>query len=305
MRIIIPGGTGLIGRPLATQLAEAGHEVVVLSRHPERVTGMAQGVQVVGWDARSAAGWGQLAEGAGAIVNLAGAGVAEGRWTAARKELIRSSRTAAGAAVTEAVRQATVKPGLVVQAAAVGYYGPCGDELLSEDAPSGQDFLAGVCRDWEASTAAVEALGVRRVVLRTGIVLSTAGGALPKMALPFKLFAGGPIGSGRQWLPWIHMADEIGAIRFLLDNPEAQGVFNLSAPNPLTNRDFGRALGRALGRPALIPAPAFAMKLLFGEMSTVLLDGQRVLPTHLTALGYTFRFPTADAALGDLYGATS
>lgn len=305
MRILIPGGTGLIGRPLAAQLTAAGHEVIVLSRHPERAKGMAQGVQVVGWDARTAAGWGQLADGAGAIVNLAGAGIGDGRWTAARKELIKSSRTEAGAAVTAAVTQAAVKPGVVVQAAGVGYYGPRGDELVTEEAASGHDFPAEVCRAWEASTAAVEEMGVRRLVLRTAPVLTTAGGVLPKMALPFKLFVGGPIGSGRQWLSWIHMADQLGAIQFLMDNRDAHGVFNLSAPNPLTNRDFGRALGRALGRPALVPTPAFAMKLVFGELSTVLLDGQRVVPTRLLAQGYEFRFATADAALRDLYGATT
>jgi uncharacterized protein (TIGR01777 family) len=190
---------------------------------------------------------------------------------------------------------------VVVQSSAVGYYGPHGDEEVTENSPSGDDFLAEVCRDWEAATAAVEGLGLRRVIIRTGIVLAREGGALPPMARPFRFFVGGPVGDGRQWLPWIHRADEAGAIRYLIESSEAAGPFNLSAPNPLTSRDFAHALGRALGRPSALPAPAFALKALFGEMSTVLLDGQRVLPRRLTALGYPFRFPTVDAALADLY----
>ncbi len=302
MRVIIPGGTGLIGRPLSAQLAAVGHEVVVLSRNPDQVAGLAAGVRVARWDGRTTAGWGHLVDGAGAVLNLAGASLADGRWTDERKRVILDSRVAAGTAVVEAIRQAESKPAVVLQASAVGYYGPHGDDPVSEDMRGGDDFAAAVCREWEASTAAVEALGIRRCVLRTGIVLSTAGGALPRLAMPFKLFAGGPVGSGRQWMPWIHMADELGAIRFLLDQTEASGPFNLSAPNPVTNRAFGQALGRAMGRSAVMPAPAFAMKLLFGEMSTILLEGQRVVPTALQAAGYTFQFATVDQALADLYG---
>jgi len=302
MRIIITGGSGLIGRALAADLAVGGHEVVVLSRDPGQVTSLPTGVRAVGWDGRSAAGWGQLADGAGAIVNLAGASVAGGRWTDDRKRVIRDSRVNAGRAVVEAVTQAAYKPGVVIQPSGVGYYGPRGDEEVTEDDARGTDFLAGVSRDWEAATAAVEALGVRRCVLRIGVVLSGAGGALPRMAQPFRLYGGGPIGSGRQWMPWIHIADVVGAMRFLIDTTDARGVFNLCAPNALPNRDFAKALGRAMGRPAVVPAPAFAMKLAFGELSTILLDGQRAVPRRLLAAGYAFRFPTAEAALRDIYG---
>jgi uncharacterized protein (TIGR01777 family) len=199
-----------------------------------------------------------------------------------------------------ALRQAPEKPRALLQASAVGYYGFCGDEVVTESHPPGEDFVAGVCVDWEASTAEAEALGVRRAVLRSGVVLSGEGGALPRMALPFKLMAGGPLGRGRQWLPWIHIADEVGAIRFLLERDEACGPFNLTAPRPLTNRDFSRALGRALRRPSLAPAPSLALRLILGEMAEMLLHGQRVVPHRLVELGFSFRFPEAGAALRDL-----
>lgn len=302
MRVIITGGTGLLGRHLAASLLKDSHEVIVLSRDPEGASGMARGVRLEQWDGRSAEGWGHLVDGAGAVVNLAGASLSDGRWTDERKRVIRDSRVAAGQAVVEAVTRADRKPAVVLQASAVGFYGPRGDDPVTEEAPNGSDFLAAVCRDWEEATAAVEAQGVRRCILRTGIVLSTAGGALPRLAQPFKLFVGGPVGSGRQWMPWIHLDDELGAMRFLLENAAARGAFNLGAPNPVTNRDFGRALGRVLGRPAVMPAPAFAMKLLFGEMSTILLEGQRMLPAALHDAGYLFKYATVNAALTELYG---
>jgi uncharacterized protein (TIGR01777 family) len=300
MRIIITGGSGLIGRALAASLAADGHEVILLSRTPERATGLPVGVRVAGWDGRTAAGWGFLADGAEVIVNLAGESIAAGRWTPERKLRIRDSRLDAGRAVVEAVQAATDRPRAVIQASAVGYYGPCGDEEITEQTPPGDDFLAHVVAAWEASTAPVEALGVRWAVIRTGVVLSEAGGALPRLLLPFKFFAGGPLGSGRQWFPWIHITDEVEAIRFLMGSQAADGPFNLSAPNPLTNAGFSRILGRVLGRPAFVPTPAPALRLLFGEMVTVLLDGQRVLPGRLLDLGFTFRFPEAEAALRDL-----
>lgn len=299
MRVVVTGGSGLIGGHLTRSLAADGHEVVVLSRSPEKVAGLPPGARAEGWDGRTARGWGHLAAGA-ALVHLAGEGIASGRWTEARKRRILSSRVDSSRAVVEAVASAGERPLAFLQASAVGYYGPHGDEELGEDGPAGSGFLAEVCRAWEAASAPVEELGVRRPVLRTGVVLAREGGALPKMALPFRLFAGGPVGSGRQWLPWIHVADEVGAIRFLLDHPTATGPFNLTAPNPETNRRFARALGRALGRPSLLPTPAFALRLAFGEMAEALLTGQRALPRRLEGLGYLFRFPTAEAALSDL-----
>lgn len=306
MRVIITGGTGLIGRALAADLARDGHEVVVLSRSPDsRGAALPAGVRVVGWDGRTAAGWGAEADGAGAIVNLAGEGIADGRWSAERKAGIRDSRVRAGAAVVEAIKAAATPPKMLLQASAVGYYGSppaAGDAPLAESAPPGSDYLASVCVDWEASTAPVEVLGVRRVVTRTGVVLSMDGGALPKMVQPFKAFAGGPIGGGHQPLPWIHIADVVGAMRFLIDRAEASGPYNLSAPDPLTNAAFGQAIGHALGRPSAVPTPAFALKLAFGEMSIILLEGQRAVPERLLDLGYAFKFTDAETALRDLLG---
>ncbi len=300
MRIIIIGGSGLIGQALTKSLAADKHEVVILSRHPERGKGLPAGVKVEKWDGQSAAGWRHLADGAGAIVNLAGENIAAGRWTVERRERIRESRVNAGRAVVEAVRAATNKPEVVIQASAVGYYGARGAEKVTEETLPGGDFLAQVCLDWEASTAPVEALGVRRAIIRTGVVLSPEDGAFPKMVLPFKLFAGGPLGSGRQYLPWIHLTDEVASIRFLIEQKEASGPFNLTAPNPLTNAEFSRTLGKSLKRPAFLPTPSLALQLIFGEMSTVLLDGQRALPQRLQQMGFVFSFSEAEAAVADL-----
>lgn len=300
MRIIITGGSGLIGQALTESLAADKHEVTILSRHPERVKSFPAGVKVEKWDGRSAVGWGHLANGADAIVNLAGENIAAGRWTAERKARIRRSRVNAGRAVVEAVRAATNKPQVVIQASAVGYYGPRRAEEVTEETLPGDDFLAQVCLDWERSTVPVEALGVRRVIIRTGVVLSPEDGAFPRMVLPFKLFAGGPLGNGRQYLPWIHLADEVAAIRYLIEHQTASGPYNLTAPTPLTNAKFGRVLGEILKRPAFLPTPSFALQLIFGEMSTVLLDGQRALPQRLQQMGFVFSFPEPEAAVADL-----
>ena len=299
-RIIVTGGSGLIGRRLVTELAGRGHEVVVLSRTPARVTGLPAGARAVGWDGRTAAGWGDLADGALAIVNLAGETIAK-RWTADHKTRILESRLNAGAAVVEAIRGTAVKPRVLVQAAAVGFYGACGGEVVTEDSPSkpGQ-FLSDVVVAWEASTSAVEAMGVRRAVVRTGLVLAKEGGALPPMALPFRLFVGGPTGSGRQYYPWIHIDDVVGAIIHLIGDPQARGAYNLTAPTPITNRAFAAALGRALHRPALIPTPGFALRLVLGEMATLILDGQQAVPARLLAQGYRHRHANLDDALKDL-----
>jgi hypothetical protein len=306
MRVIITGGTGLIGKALANSLAHDHHEVIVLSRNKNKTSGLAGGVQVVEWDARTAQGWGALADGAGAIINLAGESIAgEGfppsRWTPERKRRIRDSRVNAGRAITEAVKAANNKPSVLIQSSAVGYYGTHGDQDITEDAPLGSDFLADVSQEWEAATAEVEKMGVRRVIIRTGIVLSTKGGVLPLMALPFRLFAGGPIGSGKQQIPWIHIDDQIGAIRFLMENAAARGAYNLSAPNPLSNAEFGKAIGRALGRPSFFPTPGIAFKLAFGELAMLLLEGQRAVPRRLQEAGYAFQYADADAALKDLF----
>lgn len=301
MRIIITGGTGLIGKALCPLLLADGHLITVLSRNPDAARGMPSGVRIEDWDGHTTEGWGHLLNGADAVINLAGAGIADRPWTASRKQLIRESRIHAGLALQKAIQQATEKPRVLIQASAVGYYGARNDDaIITEATAAGTDFLAKVCFDWEMSTAPVAKMGLRRVIIRTGIVLSKEGGALPKMILPFKFFAGGPLGNGKQWVPWIHIIDQARAIKFLLDTPTADGAFNLAAPNPVTNKQFGEILGATIRRPAFMPAPAFAMKTVLGEMSTILLDGQRAVPQRLEEMGFAFSHPALREALGDL-----
>ena len=300
MRVAVTGGSGLIGRALSASLARDHHEAIILSRHPEQVVGLPAVVRAERWNPHIAEECRHLVEEADAVVNLAGENIAARRWTVDRKKQIRDSRLNAGRAMLQALESATRRPRVVIQASAVGYYGLCGDEELNEESPPGKDFLAQLAIDWEASTAQIERLGVRRAIIRTGVILSPEGGAFPRLLLPFRLFVGGPLGSGRQWFPWIHIADEVGAIRFLLENESASGPFNLSAPHPVTNADFARMVGRQTKRPAFLPTPAFLLRLLFGEMATVLLDGQRAFPGRLMLMGYNFRFPEAAGALQDL-----
>jgi uncharacterized protein (TIGR01777 family) len=297
MRTIILGGSGLIGTELCKELTGAGHQVTVISRSPEKVR-VPNGVDVAGWNGRDAEGWGRLVNGADAIVNLAGIGA--GRWNAERKRQMIDSREHAGAAVVEAVRRAARKPGVVFQISGVGYYGVSDDLPIDENSPAGMDFLANVAEKWEESTRAVEAMGVRRVVARTGVVLASRGGVLERMMLPFRLFAGGPLGSGREWISWIHMADQVRGVRFLLEEQRAAGIFNLTSPNPLTNADFGKTLARVMRRPYWFPVPAFALRLVLGEMSTLVLDGQRVVPQRLVQMGFQFLYPDLSPALRNL-----
>ena len=300
MKIVISGGTGLIGRALAADLTGAGHEVRVLSRDPSRAEGLPAAVQVAAWDAKSAEALAPLLADAQAVVHLAGASIADGRWTEARKRSIRTSRVDSSRAIAEALVDPR-SPRVLVQGSAVGYYGARRDDPVDEESGPGDDFLARTCREWEEASESVSAAGVRRAVARTGVVLSRDGGALPRMALPFRMMAGGPAGSGRQWLPWIHIDDQVAALRFLVETDSASGPFNLTAPNSLTNRDFSKALGRALGRPSLVPAPAFALRLALGEMATLVLDGQRAVPRRLLEAGFDFSYPEAGGALRALY----
>jgi uncharacterized protein len=302
-RVVITGGSGLLGRALTNELVKSDHEVVWLSRTPAKVKEVPSGVRVTQWDGRTAKGWGPLANGADAIINLAGSsiGIPPIPWTKSRKEGIRASRVHAGQAVVESIRAARIKPRVLVQASAVGYYGPRGDEKISESEPPGKDFLSQVCVGWEASTAEASSLGVRRVVIRTGLPLTFKGGVLPMLALPFRFFAGGPIGSGKQYMPWLHFADEIGAIKFLMGDESTHGAYNLSAPNPLSNAEFSRVLGRVLRRPAWLPVPGIVMQLALGEMAELLLlSGQNQVPFRLDEAGYQFKFTDAESALKDL-----
>ena len=304
MRVIITGGSGLIGTALTQRLLADQHEVIILSRSPEKQP-FPVGVQGVAWDGKTAGSWHTHINEDTAIVHLAGASIAgdgfiPNHWTAERKKAIRDSRIQSGQAVAAGIEAAAHKPRLLIQASAVGFYGPCGDEVITETSPPGNDFLAGICVDWEAVTASVEAMGIRRIVIRTGLVLTLDGGPLPLLVLQYKLFAGGRLGNGRQWWPWIHLDDEVKAIAYLLENESAEGVYNLTAPNPLTNNDFGKALGKVLNRPHLIPVPAFVLKLVLGEIATLALDGQRAVPQRLQEAGYTFKFTEAKPALADL-----
>ncbi|HSB35934.1 MAG TPA: TIGR01777 family oxidoreductase, partial [Thermoanaerobaculia bacterium] len=285
---------------LCTRLGEKGHDVVVLSRGAGEGRRLA-GVRVLPWGT-GVPGWEAAIDGADAIVNLAGESVAQ-RWTGEAKRRILASRLEAIARLAGAIRTAAKRPAVLVNASAVGFYGARGDEELSESAPPGDDFLARTCVEWERAAEGLEELGLRVVRVRIGAVLSAEGGALAKMIPVFRAFAGGPVGRGSQWMSWIHRDDLVELLGFALENQTVSGALNGTAPEPARNRDFAKALGRALQRPAIAPAPAVAVRLLFGEMATVVLDGQRVVPKKALALGFRFRFPHLDEALADAVGA--
>lgn len=300
MRLVISGGTGLIGRALARAALAAGDEVLILSRAPvpERLPNGARGVR---WDPHQPEAWRTALEGADAVVNLAGASVAGGLWTRKRKALIVQSRVRVGESLTQAILQLAHPPRVLVQASGVGYYGRSVEHPVDESAPPGTDFLARLAAEaWEPSTAPVERLGVRRVIIRTGLVLSREGGSFPLMALPTRLGFGGPLGKGRQWLPWIHIHDEVEAIRYLVAHPTASGPFNLVAPGIARQAEFGKALARALRRPYWFPTPAFALRFVLGEMASLVLEGQHVIPRRLLDVGYRFLYPELSEALAAL-----
>ena len=302
MRVVINGATGFIGRALSDYLLGADYEVVALVRNPGKgKTVLGDRVTLIAVDGTNAHGWRDAVEGSYALINLAGENISSGRWTEEKKRRILESRLRAGKAVVETLRQTKRKPEVLVQASAIGYYGPRLDELLDESSSYGRGFLSRVVQEWEASTTEVESLGVRRIVIRTGLVLGRTGGALPRFLLPFRLFLGGPIGSGKQWLSWIHLQDELKAIRFLMEHKDLQGVFNLTAPEPLRMKDFSRLMGKAMGRPSWLQAPGFALRLLWGEMAEeMLLSGQRVVPKRLLGATHSFLYPNAESALRDL-----
>jgi uncharacterized protein (TIGR01777 family) len=302
MYVLITGGTGTIGRRLVQHLIKQGHVVTIVSRQAYRPATLPAKIEFAQWDGKTATGWGHLVEEADAILNLAGAGIADTRWSDERKQVLVDSRINAGKAISEAIGAAAKKPGVLIQASAVGYYGIHGDETITESDGPADDFLGDLCEKWEASSTAVEEMGVRRVVIRIGVVLDTLGGALPRMLLPYRFFVGGRVGSGRQWVSWIHYYDLVAAILFLIEQGSASEAFNLTAPSPVQNRDLAKAIGQAMHRPSALPAPGFALKAAFGEMSTVLLDGQRVLPERLLAMDFEFKYATAADALEDLVG---
>ncbi|GAB4490599.1 MAG: TIGR01777 family oxidoreductase [Anaerolineales bacterium] len=300
MNVLIAGGTGFIGSALTRSLLADGHHVWVLTRNPARAR-LPKSAQAIGWDGRTVGNWLDVFSQMDAVVNLVGENVGRWPWTAERKHSIRKSRVDAGAALAGAFQKASRRPAVLVQSSGVGYYGSCGSEPVDESSPVGSDFFASVASDWEASTRVVDSLGVRRVVIRISLVLDARAGILPLMALPVKLFAGGKLGDGKQGVSWIHLEDHIRAVRFLLENEKAIGVFNLSAPNPLSNADFMAALAKSLNRPYWFHVPAFALRMALGEMSTLLLDGQFALPQRLVDLGFVFRFETAREAFESLF----
>jgi hypothetical protein len=298
MKLIVTGATGFIGVPLCRALREAGHEVVALSRRAaEARARLGEGVRVAEWDGRSQGEWEREVDGAGGVVNLAGESVAAKAWTPAQKEKLRASRVDATTVLVSAMERAASRPAVLVNASASGYYGSRGDEILTEESPPGSDFLAGLTVAWEEAATRAEPLGVRVVRIRTGVVLGEGGGALAKMVPPFRMFAGGPLGNGRQWFPWIHLDDEVGLMLWALTNDAVSGAVNATAPNPVTMAEFARALGRALGRPSWAPVPAIVLRCLMGEMADIVLTSQRVLPTVAERLGYRFRYTEVEAAL--------
>jgi len=304
-RVVVAGGNGFIGRPLCRALLARGYRVSVLTRGASRPPGTSPGAQTPElhtWDGRSAQGWGHLADGAFALVNLAGESIGDGRWTPERKRAILQSRVLAGEAMTQAVAQAAVKPEVLVQASAVGYYGDTGQDAVDESSPPGKGFLTQICLRWEQSTLAVEDMGVRRVVARTGLVLGRGGGVLQKMLTPFKMFLGGPLGDGSQGFPWIHLEDEVLALLFLMERSDAAGAYNLTAPETVSNLEFCRCLGEAMSRPCGLAAPAAMLRLAFGEMADeLLLTGCRAFPRRLVKMGFDFSHPRLGPALRNLF----
>jgi uncharacterized protein (TIGR01777 family) len=299
MRVFITGGTGLVGSKLVPHLRQHGDTVLVLSRRANAAAGM--DCELIQGDPTLPGDWQNRAAECDVIVNLAGENIVAKRWNDVVRRTLRESRVKATKNCAHAIgRQpcrADGSPKVLVNASAIGYYGPHGDEELDENSPPGNDFLASICVDWEKATAPAKDAGARVVLTRIGVVLANDGGPLAKMLLPFKLCLGGPQGSGKQWFSWVHRDDVVGLIALALDNANVSGTVNATAPNPVTNKDFAKALGQALGRPAFMPMPGFMLKLIMGEGAEIVLTGQRVLPKRAQDSGYSFRFPELDGAL--------
>ena len=303
MNIVIAGGTGFLGSALTTALLDEGHSVTLLTRQSPGAEKARDRLRYVQWLPDGAAGvWKTVITDANVLVNLAGESIAARRWTANQKEKILQSRVLATRSLVQAINLSPASPRVFVSGSAVGYYGPRSDEVITEEQKPGSDFLASVCRQWEIEAERAASTHTRVVCLRTGLVLDRRGGALPKMLPPFWFGAGGPVGSGRQYWPWIHLQDWVDLVRFVIRTPTATGPINVTAPNPLPNAEFARALGRTLHRPALLPTPGFALKLLLGEMADgLLLSGQRAVPGKAERLGHTFSFRDLEPALHTIF----
>lgn len=309
MRIVIAGGSGFLGSPLAETYAEDGHDVRVLTRslppgeaRHESGTGV-PGITRVGWKADGESGpWAEVVSGADAVINLAGASIGGKRWNPPRKAVLRDSRLLATRSLAKAITAAAVAPGVFVSSSAVGYYGTANGEPKTETSRPGADFLAQLCEDWEKEAERAARDGTRLATIRTGLVLERSGGSLVRMMRPFRFFVGGPIGSGRQYVSWIHRLDWIEMVRWIVLTPDASGPINLTAPHPVTSREFARSLGRSMRRPSLLPAPRLGLKLVLGEFADFVVTGQRVIPARARALGYHFRYPELDIAFRGIFG---
>lgn len=305
MKVIVTGATGFIGEPLTVRLREAGHHVTALSRDAARAqTLLGPEVTCLTWNQEGANDWKQAVGESDVVIHLAGESVGAQKWTPAFKEKLRASRVETTRALVAAMRDASRKPEALVCSSAVGYYGSRGDEILTEESTPGDDFLANVCKEWEAAAEEAETFGVRVARMRVSLAMGQ-GGALERMLYPFrslpispwKLGLGGPLGNGRQWMAWIHQSDAVGLFLWAASQTEVRGAVNVASPNPVTNAQFSRALGRALHRPAIFPLPAFLLRLIVGEFSDALLCSQRVLPTVAEKQGYTFQYPDVTEAL--------
>jgi uncharacterized protein (TIGR01777 family) len=299
MKIVVTGGTGFIGSILVDRLWNQFHELVLLSRKPPAEVGVGK-KEWFAWNPPGGGAWEHALDGAEGVINLAGEPIAARRWSKEQKQKLRSSRINTTHALVNAIAKAKTKPKFLLNASAVGYYGPHGDETLTEASPPGKDFLGSLCANWEAEARKAENHGVRVAMIRTGIVVGKGQGALAKMVPPFKMFVGGPLGSGRQYMPWIHIEDEVGLLMFLVENENARGPFNGTAPNPVTMEEFARTLGAVLNRPSWVSVPPSVLALMTGEMADMLLTGQRALPDAALKAGYIFKYPDLGAALQSL-----
>ena len=302
MKIIIAGGSGFIGQALSSHLLNSGHQVIILSRNPQRAQSLFNNkIQCLSWKDFDASSWQDELESTDVLINLTGENIGQWPWIKQLKKRILDSRITAGQTIVQAVEAATNKLRLLIQASATGFYGNNNENELTEEAPEGNGFLADVCRQWEDSSAEVESMGVKRIIIRTGLVLGKNGGLLKKMILPFKFFVGGTIGSGKQILPWIHIKDQVEAIRFLIETETSPGIYNLNAPEPVNMNSFAGILAKTLKRPALFRVPEFMVKIIFGEMGReTILAGQNAVPKALSDAGYKFKYPKVKGAITDL-----
>ena len=302
MKIAIAGATGFVGSRLVEQLQAQGHEVVIFTRSPQQASNRFGRAQIVGYNPLQSGAWQESISGCDAVVNLAGEPIAEKRWTPDHKRTILESRQIGTQKIVEAISLASVKPSVLINASAIGYYGTSETSKFDETSPAGKDFLAEVCTAWETAAQTVTATGTRLVILRMGIVLGENGGVLGKMLAPFSAFVGGPIGSGKQWFSWVHRDDVVKLIIQAITDTQIAGVYNATAPNPVTMEAFSQTLGTVMNRPSWLPVPNFALEAMLGEGAIVVLQGQQVVPTHTLAQGFNFQYSTLKPALAAILG---